>query len=78
MFSSETMSLLATSILIPTSTGGPAGDRGTLWTYSQSGHRLGRGRGLPCAYYILNGFPPPSSLHPVAGDSPREQVWAHA
>ena len=52
MFTSETMSMLATSIRIPTSTGGPAGRWDTLWTHSQSGDRMGRGGGLPCAFYV--------------------------
>ena len=77
MFTSETMSMLATSILIPTSTGGPTGEVGHIMGIISEWPQAGEGRGLPCAYYILNGLPLPTALHPLAGDSLGKQVWAH-
>lgn len=77
MFTSETMSMLATSILIPTSTGGPTGEVGHIMGIISEWPQAGEGRGASLRLLHSEWAPLPPALHPLAGESLGKQVWAH-
>lgn len=78
MFTSETMSMLATSIRIPTSTGGPAGDVGHIMDIFSEWRQAGEER--ESSLHLLHSEWAPSISNPplLAGDSLGKQVWTHA
>lgn len=76
MFTSETMSMLATSIRIPTSTGGPAGEVGYVMNIFLEWRQAGLGRGA--SLHLLHSKWAPSTPTPCLQGITWENMWAHA